>query len=69
MSVEKLLTQNFRNLKSQSLHLHPDLNFILGDNGSGKSSLLEAIFSSVMASLLERQNLKCLLITTVHNLL
>ena len=44
MSVEKLLTQNFRNLKSQSLHLHPDLNFILGDNGSGKSSLLEAIF-------------------------
>ena len=26
------------------LSFHPDLNFILGDNGSGKSSLLEAIF-------------------------
>jgi DNA replication and repair protein RecF len=44
MAVVKLTTQNFRNLKSQSLLLHPDINFILGDNGSGKSSLLEAIF-------------------------
>lgn len=44
MSVQKLITHNFRNLKSQSLTFHPDLNFILGDNGSGKSSLLEAIF-------------------------
>ncbi|MGJ8692912.1 MAG: DNA replication/repair protein RecF [Thalassotalea sp.] len=44
MSVEKLTTHAFRNLANKSLHFHPDLNFILGDNGSGKSSLLEAIF-------------------------
>ncbi len=44
MSVAKLTTQNFRNLASKSIELHPELNFILGDNGSGKSSLLEAIF-------------------------
>lgn len=44
MSVEKLITKSFRNLKSQSLYFNADLNFILGDNGSGKSSLLEAIF-------------------------
>ena len=44
MSVVKLTTQNFRNLTSTSITLHPDLNFILGDNGSGKSSLLEAVF-------------------------
>ena len=44
MSVEQLLTKNFRNLKSTVINFHPDLNFFVGDNGSGKSSLLEAIF-------------------------
>ncbi|NQY63059.1 MAG: DNA replication/repair protein RecF [Alteromonadaceae bacterium] len=44
MSVLKLTTHNFRNLKSTTLDFHPDLNFVIGDNGSGKSSLLEAVF-------------------------
>ena len=44
MSVAKLVTQNFRNLKGTAINFHPRLNFILGENGSGKSSLLEAIF-------------------------
>jgi DNA replication and repair protein RecF len=44
MSVEKLITHNFRNLDSVSINLHPKLNFVVGDNGSGKSSLLEALF-------------------------
>ncbi len=44
MSVIKLTTQNFRNLSSLSINFHPNLNFIIGDNGSGKSSLLEALF-------------------------
>ena len=44
MSVVKLVTQNFRNLNHKPIDLHPSLNFFIGDNGSGKSSLLEAIF-------------------------
>jgi len=44
MSVARLTTYNFRNLSSLVLDLHPNLNFFVGDNGSGKSSLLEAIF-------------------------
>ena len=44
MSVARLTTYNFRNLSSLVLDLHPNLNFFFGDNGSGKSSLLEAIF-------------------------
>ena len=44
MSVARLTTHNFRNLSSLTLDLHPKLNFFVGDNGSGKSSLLEAIF-------------------------
>ena len=44
MSVAKLITQNFRNLTGKQVILHQDNNFIIGDNGSGKSSFLEAIF-------------------------
>jgi len=44
MSVARLTTYNFRNLSYVDLDLHPSLNFFVGDNGSGKSSLLEAIF-------------------------
>jgi DNA replication and repair protein RecF len=44
MSIEKLYTQQFRNLISSRVALDPKMNFILGDNGSGKSSLLESIF-------------------------
>ncbi|ALO33277.1 DNA recombination protein RecF [Colwellia sp. MT41] len=44
MSVAKLTTYNFRNLSSVTIDFHPKLNFFVGDNGSGKSSLLEAIF-------------------------
>lgn len=44
MSVKELQTVNFRNLVSDKLFLHSDLNFLIGDNGSGKSSLLESLF-------------------------
>ncbi len=45
MSVVKLTTHNFRNLDSgKPIYLHPQLNFFIGDNGSGKSSLLESLF-------------------------
>jgi len=44
MSVARLTTYNFRNLSSVAIELHPKLNFFVGNNGSGKSSLLEAIF-------------------------
>ena len=44
MSVAKLITQNFRNLNGAAIDFHPKFNFFVGDNGSGKSSLLEALF-------------------------
>lgn len=44
MAVNQLLVNNFRNLDNSHTDFHPDLNFIVGDNGSGKSSLLEALF-------------------------
>ncbi|AAP95740.1 DNA replication/repair protein RecF [[Haemophilus] ducreyi] len=44
MPLSRLLINNFRNLQAIDLELSPDFNFIVGHNGSGKTSLLEAIF-------------------------
>lgn len=44
MSIESLYVKNFRNLTEQRISFNSNLNFIVGDNGSGKSSLLEAVF-------------------------
>jgi DNA replication and repair protein RecF len=43
MSISQLSLTNFRNLKSTTLDLHPAINLISGNNGSGKTSLLESI--------------------------
>lgn len=44
MSLAKLEVCNVRNIKAASLQPSPNINLIIGDNASGKSSLLEAIF-------------------------
>lgn len=44
MSVVDLTTSQFRNLASEKTLFHTNLNFLVGDNGSGKSSFLEALF-------------------------
>ena len=44
MTVAKLIAHNFRNLDDTAIHFHPKMNFFVGGNGSGKSSLLEALF-------------------------
>lgn len=44
MTVARLQVNDFRNLSNQVITFDPYFNFIIGDNGSGKSSLLESIF-------------------------
>ncbi len=44
MSVKQLQVFNFRNLTTTKIDFHSKLNFFIGDNGSGKSSLLESLF-------------------------
>lgn len=43
MWVEQLTIQNCRILKAVDIRLSPNLNIISGDNGSGKTSFLEAL--------------------------
>lgn len=43
MRISVLEISHVRNLQPQVVRLHPSLNIIYGDNGSGKTSVLEAI--------------------------
>tara|TARA_R110000868_G_scaffold158036_3_gene385762 strand:- start:4624 stop:5754 length:1131 start_codon:yes stop_codon:yes gene_type:complete len=43
MFFHRLEIHNFRNINRASLNCHPRFNIIIGENGSGKTSLLEAI--------------------------
>ncbi len=42
--VKKLQAQNFRNLKNSVFDFSPGINCIFGQNGNGKTNLLEAVF-------------------------
>ena len=44
MRISILRIANFRNIAGAELALHPRLNVIYGDNGAGKTSILEAVF-------------------------
>ncbi len=44
MILEALNLLNFRNISTASLPLIPEVNLFIGQNGAGKSSLLEAIY-------------------------
>ncbi len=42
--IEKLQAKNFRNLGNDLFHFVPGINCIFGQNGNGKTNLLEAVF-------------------------
>lgn len=44
MSLQKLEVHHVRNIEKAELELSPKLNFLIGQNGSGKTSLLEAVY-------------------------
>lgn len=43
MSLEQIIISHLRNLSDVSIDLHPKFNIFFGQNGSGKTSVLEAI--------------------------
>ncbi len=42
--IEKLQIQNFRNIDSEIISFGPNINCIFGENGNGKTNILEAIY-------------------------
>lgn len=45
MHIHRLTLENFRNLANTTLQFHPHINLISGQNGSGKTALLEALYT------------------------
>ena len=58
MSISQLSLTDFRNLKSTTLDFDLRFNLISGDNGSGKTSLLEAIYVLCQAHSFRTHQLK-----------
>lgn len=44
MAISRLIVENFRNIAAVDLEFDHGFNFLVGNNGSGKTSLLEALF-------------------------
>ena len=44
MPIEKIEMINFRNHKNMVVDFSPGINIIWGENGSGKTSILEAVY-------------------------
>ena len=49
MSLTRLLIRDFRNIETADLALSPGFNFLVGANGSGKTSVLELVASFAMS--------------------
>lgn len=58
MRILTLKSVHYRNLRSQSLQVHPRLNIALGQNGQGKSNFLEMIHVLVTGKSFRTQNLQ-----------
>jgi len=58
MAISQLSLTDFRNLKSTTVDFHPSFNLVSGDNGSGKTSLLEAIYVLCQACSFRTHQLK-----------
>ena len=58
MTISQLSLTDFRNLRSTTLDFDPFINLIAGENGSGKTSLLEAIYVLCQAHSFRTHQLK-----------
>jgi len=58
MAISQLSLTDFRNLRSATIEFNSRFNFISGDNGSGKTSLLEAIYVLCQAHSFRTHQLK-----------
>lgn len=53
MRIDRLRIQNFKKFEEQTLSLHPQFTLLVGDNGSGKTTVLDALAVSASVWLVE----------------
>ena len=61
MALSKISLKNFRCFSSLNLDLSPGTNFFYGKNGSGKTSILEAIYLCSSGSSFKSSNIQSLI--------
>ncbi len=61
MRIDRLKLLNFRNYEHLDLQFHPKLNLIYGENGSGKTNLVEAIYVLFLTRSFRSNNEKTLI--------
>jgi len=49
MQINSLNLTNFRNYKKQKIEFSPSINVLVGDNGSGKTNILESIYTLALS--------------------
>lgn len=54
MPIDRVIIKNYRAPRSTDISLNPELNVIVGDNESGKSTLLEAVCVALKCQLNRR---------------
>lgn len=53
MRIDSLTIQNFKNFTDQTFTFHPQSTLLVGDNGAGKTSLLDALAVSMAVWLVD----------------
>lgn len=43
MQIKSIKLHSFRNIENQEINLHPELNLFIGNNGQGKTNILESV--------------------------
>jgi len=43
MRIDKLSLQNFKKFTAQEFNFHPQFTLLVGENGAGKTSVLDAL--------------------------
>jgi DNA replication and repair protein RecF len=68
MTLKRIFIQNFRNISMADIHPSPQVNLIFGENGSGKTSILEAINSLALGRSFRTHKFKPLILNGENNL-
>lgn len=57
MHIQQVKIKNFRCFEDLTVNLNPDINIFVGNNGSGKSAVLDAIAAAIYPYLYEFQSI------------
>jgi predicted ATP-dependent endonuclease of OLD family len=56
MHIQQVKIKNFRCFEDLTVNLNPDVNIFVGNNGSGKSAVLDAIAAAIYPFIEQLQN-------------